>query len=229
MSDQSTSVVRVDQDLVETRCDDCGAPHVITADSARRSRSHCCKKCRIRRAVKTRLMRANERLASGDSRVYALAQQAYPCLFPCTPLVERVLLRMAPDSSSGLLTPCWSSLKAVSGKGADAAGGGYGVTVVNGKSRSKHVILYEYFIGTTPEGMELDHLCRRRSCGNPAHLEPVTHRENCLRGVRKTRITHCPAGHPYSGDNLYIKPNGKRTCRTCRRNQKRDARAKLGK
>lgn len=28
--------------------------------------------------------------------------------------------------------------------------------------------------------------------------------------------THCPKGHPYSGDNLYVRPNGKRECRQCR-------------
>lgn len=30
--------------------------------------------------------------------------------------------------------------------------------------------------------------------------------------------THCPRGHPYSGDNLYILPgSGGRVCRTCQR------------
>jgi hypothetical protein len=31
--------------------------------------------------------------------------------------------------------------------------------------------------------MHLDHLCRVRSCVNPAHLEPVTNAENCRRGA----------------------------------------------
>jgi hypothetical protein len=29
-------------------------------------------------------------------------------------------------------------------------------------------------------------------------------------------VTHCPKGHPYSGDNLYVKPGGARACRECR-------------
>jgi hypothetical protein len=29
--------------------------------------------------------------------------------------------------------------------------------------------------------------------------------------------THCPAGHPYSGSNLYWTPDGFRACRTCRK------------
>lgn len=45
-----------------------------------------------------------------------------------------------------------------------------------------------------PKGLELDRLCRNPICVNPEHLEPVTGRENTLRGegpatvsARKTR------------------------------------------
>lgn len=31
----------------------------------------------------------------------------------------------------------------------------------------------------------------------------------------KRDMTHCAKGHPFSGDNLYIKPNGQRRCRAC--------------
>lgn len=34
------------------------------------------------------------------------------------------------------------------------------------------------------------------------------------KGHHNTRKTHCPKGHPYSGDNLTIS-NGRRHCRTC--------------
>ena len=27
--------------------------------------------------------------------------------------------------------------------------------------------------------------------------------------------THCPQGHAYDGDNLHLRPDGKRRCRTC--------------
>lgn len=38
-------------------------------------------------------------------------------------------------------------------------------------------------------------------------------------GVHATAIkTHCPKGHPYSGDNLYVqKTDGARRCKTCMR------------
>lgn len=81
---------------------------------------------------------------------------------------------------------------------------------------------YEHFVGPIPDGMHLDHLCRNRRCVNPQHLEPVTCRENLLRGTgasaRNAIKTHCPAGHPYEGDNLYFHPIRKqRICRACGR------------
>ena len=95
----------------------------------------------------------------------------------------------------------------------------YGRFKVNGRFVQAHRWAYEYFKGPIPPGLQLDHLCRNRNCVNPAHLEPVTNRENLLRGdtlsARNTAKTHCPQGHPYAGDNLYIDPFGKRQCRTC--------------
>lgn len=40
---------------------------------------------------------------------------------------------------------------------------------------------YERAIGPIPEGMWIDHLCGRKACVNPAHLEPVTPRTNAER------------------------------------------------
>lgn len=87
-----------------------------------------------------------------------------------------------------------------------------------------HRWAYEQFVGPIPEGMHLDHLCRNRKCVNTDHLEPVTPRENLLRGespsAHHAKKTHCPAGHPYAGDNLYIHPTKRmRFCRTCGRAQ----------
>lgn len=66
-----------------------------------------------------------------------------------------------------------------------------------------------------PEGMILDHLCRKVGCVRPSHLEPVTQTENVRRGKIGNK-THCPHGHEYTAENtVYVKPRNVRYCRTC--------------
>jgi len=98
-------------------------------------------------------------------------------------------------------------------------GQGYPVFSVKGKHILAHRYFYEFYHSTRiPPGMQLDHLCRRPACVNPYHLEPVTHQENAKRhgpySFNSMKI-ECPEGHPYSGDNLRLGPNGERYCRTC--------------
>lgn len=46
-----------------------------------------------------------------------------------------------------------------------------------------HRFLYKLLIDAElPKSLLLNHLCRIRNCVNPFHLEPVTNRENTLRG-----------------------------------------------
>lgn len=106
---------------------------------------------------------------------------------------------------------------------------GYGTFATgNGYSTLAHRWSYEYHVGPIPVGKVLDHLCRNRACVNPEHLEPVSTQENLLRAVgmgqANTAKTHCPAGHPYSGENLYLAPSRlNRMCRACRREKARKA------
>lgn len=115
-----------------------------------------------------------------------------------------------------------------------AKGRGYGVISYHGKDRCAHKIAYELTYGKVRRGLELDHLCKQSLCVNPEHLEPVTHSENCKRGrhaevcrARGALITHCPKGHSYSGENLYVKPNGRRECRQCVRDAGARYRARI--
>lgn len=74
--------------------------------------------------------------------------------------------------------------------------GGYGTTSVLGRGWMVHRLVYTTLVGPIPAGLTLDHLCRARSCVNPAHLEPVSQRENNLRGdtiaARNAARTVCP-------------------------------------
>ena len=96
----------------------------------------------------------------------------------------------------------------------------YGTVRIGGRQYRAHVLVYELLVGPVPDGMELDHTCNNPPCVCPDHLEPVTHRENMLRGpnnlaAKRAKQTHCASSHPLSGDNLYVY-RGARYCRQCR-------------
>lgn len=99
---------------------------------------------------------------------------------------------------------------------------GYGSVWLDGRSVKAHRVAYELLVGRIPDGLTIDHLCRVRLCVNPAHLEPVTNRENTLRSPQSeasvnARKTHCPKGHPYEGRNLRVWVNKQRPTMVQRR------------
>lgn len=108
---------------------------------------------------------------------------------------------------------------------------GYGMTrwwVGKGHSNASklaHRMSYELTKGNIPVGKQLDHLCRNRICVNPDHLEPVTNKENVLRGdglcAENARKIVCKRGHPLTAENVYTNPRNMRTCRTCSRMRER--------
>jgi hypothetical protein len=105
---------------------------------------------------------------------------------------------------------------------------GYGNFWLNRKGRMAHRVSYELNVGPIPEGLQIDHLCRTPLCVNPAHLEPVTIRENLMRGwgvsARNAAKTHCPRGHEYAVHGR-VKIEGSRECRVCKADLQRQRRA----
>lgn len=100
---------------------------------------------------------------------------------------------------------------------------GYGKFKVDGRMVLVHRFAYEQARGPVPAGLELDHLCRNRACLNVDHLEPVSRRENALRGEAPSAVnarkTHCVHGHAFDDANTRVirraDGSGFRVCRAC--------------
>lgn len=108
------------------------------------------------------------------------------------------------------LGPCW--IWAAS-KNRD----GYGLFFNGSKAVGAHRWAYENQFGPISKGLELDHLCRNRSCVNPSHLEPVSSLENTKRSpIHYGARTHCKHGHEYTPENTISRKDGGRRCRTCK-------------
>lgn len=111
------------------------------------------------------------------------------------------------------INSCWICLKGFT------TGRGYRGKLINGKWTSMHRLMYTIFIGKIPRDMTLDHLCRRKNCINPFHLEVVTRKENILRSfcppAMNARKTHCIRGHKFDYKNT--RTTGSRGIRECRK------------
>lgn len=106
---------------------------------------------------------------------------------------------------------CWFWKRAKDGRG-------YGSLYLKGMIFKVHRISYILHKGKIPRNMVLDHLCRKRNCINPNHLEVVTQRTNILRGngiaAKNSKKMECLRGHLFTKENTRITKVG-RACRKC--------------
>ena len=98
---------------------------------------------------------------------------------PRPTMVERFWLKVDRNGPVPALCPergrCWLWHGAITPNG-------YGQFISNTGERQAHRLAYLFVKGLLPpRPLELDHVCRVRSCVNPEHLEPVTRSENMLR------------------------------------------------
>ena len=127
-----------------------------------------------------------------------------------------------PARAAALITPdplygCWLWAEAKRDRH------GYGTYWTTGGARQAHRFVYETLIGPVPAGLVLDHLCRRRACVRPDHLEPITGAENDRRRSARyrARMTKCRNGHALA--TCITTPEGGRVCRTCAGPEAEDA------
>jgi hypothetical protein len=108
---------------------------------------------------------------------------------------------------------------------------GYGVFRIGGRKDGRlvpaHRHAYEELVGPIPNGLQIDHLCRNPACVNPSHLEPVTQKENILRGESWPARNAAKDSCPRCGDEFSVQVGG-RYCRRCR-NKKAAERMRQGR
>lgn len=99
---------------------------------------------------------------------------------------------------------------------------GYPKMSIRGRQWVASRVAWSIVNGPIPNGMIVCHHCDNPKCIRPEHLFLGTEKDNAQDKIRKkrdaeSRKTHCPKGHPYSGENLYTDPNGHRECKSCRK------------
>jgi hypothetical protein len=101
----------------------------------------------------------------------------------------------------------------------------YGEIRVSGRKRPATQVMWELKHGKPwPKGMLACHTCDTPLCVHPDHIFVGTHKDNSQDALKKGRLvvagnrlrSHCKRGHAFAGDNLIVRPNGHRICRTCK-------------
>jgi len=99
---------------------------------------------------------------------------------------------------------------------------GYGWFGKNHTGLLAHRVAWALSGATIPTGSSVLHRCDNPSCVEVGHMFLGTAADNVADMIEKKRhrsqkATHCPKGHAYSGENLYVKRDGTRDCRACQK------------
>jgi hypothetical protein len=138
-------------------------------------------------------------------------------------IADTIIERFFAKVKKGAGDECWLWTASLDGKG-------YGQfwTGLFGSCSRAHRVSYVFARGPIPEGMSLHHLCEVKHCVNPDHLQVCTHQENMTTGkwgvkqlprcaAWQLAKTHCPQGHPLSGENALKLTGNRKQCKICLR------------
>lgn len=172
-------------------CVQCGAGFTSKGPRPKYCSSKCCEKARPHRKNKP-LTEEQKAARRAPPRYLTPWQEELPSYLP-------VHFKDAVEPGDG---GCWLWKKSINKHG-------YGWASLNGKTHEAHRAAYILKNGIPPRGLVLDHICRVRRCINPEHLEPVTPKENLVRGNTTAGALLCPNGHEFS------RLERQRRCLTC--------------
>lgn len=126
--------------------------------------------------------------------------------------------RMEEKISRGSAEDCWDWTGSCDPNG-------YGRISFSGRTQLTHRIAFLLANGHLPTVVR--HACDRPPCCNPNHLISGSQTDNLRDMTDRGRHwnqqkTHCSSGHEFTAENTYNKPEGGRSCRTCRAQWMRD-------
>ena len=104
-----------------------------------------------------------------------------------------------------------------------------GPCVKCGDEKSERHHIDDNPLNNAPENvMPLCRRCHTLEHGKRPTLEAIEKGIKAAAQKRKS-LSHCKQGHPYSGENLYVTPDGRRICKECNREAKREYRSRGGR
>jgi hypothetical protein len=125
-------------------------------------------------------------------------------------------------------TGCWLWTGRLTSQGYAMPGKDFRAAYLDGRYMNAHRAAWVVLNGD-PVKHDLHHVCERRTCVRPDHLQPIDRRSHLLMtpgniaAVNAVK-TACPHGHAYTPENTYVyvgRRGRMRFCITCRRERRK--------